>query len=267
MVSLFLGECAPLVPKNGDKPYNPSAVPTSEVYVPVSITPTLAETPTPEVAETDNRFVLDEEKLDSLARTYLADTMQASIDVARSIDWFPNDLNEHPSNMCGPLSGQILVDAGIIRPIFGDELKKTFWYTKADRDQYRLLDVFPENQFEWRFIDSAFGAYDFDSDPLKPGDWVYLTANKGGSFEHMLTVTRVERDETGHIVAAYSVNNVYIGKSADGENQYNIVESKLYDTRTGEHYEYGYPNNKFDANTGSTFVIVRRNDVVYSGNP
>jgi hypothetical protein len=81
----------------------------------------------------------------------------------------------------------------------------------------------------------------------------------------MLTVTRVERDTDGKVVAAYSVNNVYIGKTADGTKQYNIVESKLYDTRTGEHYEYGYPNYKFGASTGSTFVIVRRKDVVYSG--
>jgi len=117
-----------------------------------------------------------------------------------------------------------------------------------------------------QFVNSAFGTYDFSADPLEPGDWVYLTANKGGSFEHMLTVTRVERDVTGNIVAAYSVNNVYVGTRADGTKQYNIVKSKLYDTRTGEYYEYGYPNYKFGASTGSTFAIVRRINVIYSGN-
>jgi len=271
IASLILGGCAPVEPKNGDKSVALPGVIATEVFVPASTQtpefvaeiPTQTETIVPQETEAVNGFVLDEAKLDNSAKAYLADTMQKAIEVARSINWFPNDLNEHPSNMCGPLSGQILIDAGIIGPLTGDELKNTFWYAKADRDKNLLLAVFPEDKFDWKFIDSPFGTYDFGSDPLEPGDWVYLTANKGGSFEHMLTVTRVERDPDGKIVAAFSVNNVYVGLNADGEKQYKIVESKLYDTRTGEHYEYGYPNYKFDASTGSTFIVVRRKDIIY----
>jgi hypothetical protein len=275
IASLILGGCARVEPKNGDKSAALPGVIASEVFVPMSTQttwvmaeiPTQTETTVPQETEVVNGFLLDETKLVNSAKAYLADTMQESIEVARAINWFPKDLNEHPSNMCGPLSGQLLIDAGIIGPLSGDELKKTFWYAKADRDKNLLLATFPEDQFDWKFVESAFGTYDFGSDSLEPGDWIYLTANKGGSFEHMLTVTRVERDADGNIVAAFSVNNVYVGLSADGEKLYQIIESKLYDTRTGEHYEYGYPNYKFNASTGSTFVIVRRKDTVYSGNP
>ena len=229
-----------------------SAVPTE---VPAAATATPTETRQPSF----------EARLDAAAKAYLAGNTERANEVARKIDWLQNGF-EDVSDMCGPLSGQILIDAGIIRPLSRDELRTYFWLKKADRDKALLLRVFPEDKFEWRFIEHPFGTYDFASDPLEPGDWIYLFANeggveRGGNFNHMLTVTRVERDQNGRVAAAYSVTNIYLGTASDGKRQYQIAEVKLFDTRTGEHLVFGYPNTSHGLWTGSTFLVVRQRAV------
>jgi hypothetical protein len=59
---------------------------------------------------------------------------------------------------------------------------------------------------------------DWHMNPLYPGDFIYIYAGTGGTFEHMLVVNRVDSDGR-----AYSVNNYLT------PNGFIISEVLLYD--------------------------------------
>ncbi len=107
------------------------------------------------------------------------------------------------SNMCGPLAIAILRDAGLAPT---DVDLHDFWLLNPRQKQSRavLERVFPTSEYVDYPIDQPINEFDFKKFPLKTGDFLYIYAGTRGSFEHMLTVTRV--DETGQ---PYTVTNLH----------------------------------------------------------
>jgi len=157
---------------------------------------------------------------------YLAGTEEEAIRIARSIGFVNNE--GHPSNMCGPLALSILRDAGLIEKHI--DLHQ-FWLLNP-RDGYTtraiLEKTFPKEEFFWYRDNTPIDVFDFSSFPLFSGDFIYIYAGAGGTFEHMLAVTRV--DEEGR---AFTVMN------QNTEEGYLISELMLYNPNDpGEGFFY-----------------------------
>lgn len=122
-----------------------------------------------------------------------------------------------PDNICGPLSLAILQEAGIVRP---DINPHAFWLLNPDvKEKRELLSmVFPPDRFENTRFRIPLKNMDWHTNPLYPGDFLYIYAGTGGTFEHMLVVDRV--DSAGR---AYSINNYMT------PNGFIITEVLLYD--------------------------------------
>jgi hypothetical protein len=122
-----------------------------------------------------------------------------------------------PTLICGPLSIAILRAAGLIPD---STIPYSFWQLNPDDGVARVLlrSVFPPSQYTDTRVRDRIDRYDWKSNPLQPGDFIYIYAGNGGNFEHMLVVNRV--DNTGR---AYSVTNF---GTPDG---FIITEVMLYD--------------------------------------
>jgi hypothetical protein len=122
-----------------------------------------------------------------------------------------------PSNICGPLSLAILQEAGIVRSNINPH---AFWMLNPGvrGDRSLLSKVFPPDRFENVRFQVPLNNVDWHENPLYPGDFIYIYAGWGGTFEHMLVVNRVDSDGR-----AYAVTN---HETPDG---YIISEVLLYD--------------------------------------
>jgi hypothetical protein len=122
-----------------------------------------------------------------------------------------------PDNICGPLSLAILQEAGIVR---SDINPHAFWLLNPDVKEKRklLAQVFPPDRFENIRFRIPLKKMDWLTNPLYPGDFIYIYAGTGGTFEHMLVVDRVDSDGR-----AYSINNYMT------PNGFIISEVLLYD--------------------------------------
>ena len=122
-----------------------------------------------------------------------------------------------PSNICAPLSISILQEAGILSPDFNPH---DFWLLNPDDagDRKLLAEAFPPEKYGNYRTRVKLDQIDWNLTPLYPGDFVYLYAGKGGNFEHVLVVNRV--DARGR---AYAVTN------HNTENGFVISEVLLYD--------------------------------------
>ncbi|MEW5940746.1 MAG: hypothetical protein AB1750_13840 [Chloroflexota bacterium] len=107
-----------------------------------------------------------------------------------------------PTLICGPLSIAILRGAGLIPPT---TVPYDFWLLNPDdaTGREKLRKTFPRDLYTDTRIRTRIDRFDWKSQPLQPGDFVYLYAGTNGTFEHMLVVNRV--DNAGR---AYSVTNV-----------------------------------------------------------
>lgn len=182
---------------------------------------------------------------------YLAANDGDAVRVAQSLGFVQG---ADVSNMCGPLAIKILKDAGFAP---ADVDLKDFWLLNPRQKEQRtvLERVFPAPQYaDYRF-EQPINNFDFHAFPLKAGDFVYLYAGPGGSFEHMLTVTRV--DETGRAwsVTNYVTAHVYFSLFA-------IQELLLYDPaqpKVGKFYEWTDKKNYALGLTGvGGFEVWRR---------
>lgn len=190
-------------------PSTPSAVPTQD-------SPTPEATPTEEVAlPQDVLTTAQKERLNRAAAKYIAHTEAAGIEISNHLGYLPKFA--HPSTVCGPLSIAILRDAGLSSKYIDIH---DFWLLdpREAGDMAVLERTFPRDEFQWFTTKESTRTFDFSSFPLKPGDFVYLYAGDSGTFEHMLTVSRV--DEQGR---AFSVSNHHI------QEGYLIEELMLYD--------------------------------------
>ena len=122
-----------------------------------------------------------------------------------------------PTLICGPLSIAILRDSGLVPP---ETVPYNFWIINPDNqvDRNKLERLFPNDRYENIRYRTRLLNFDWRSDPLQPGDFLYLFAGTGGTFEHMLVVNRVD-----NLGRAYSVTNYNTG------NGFIIDEMLLYD--------------------------------------
>ena len=192
-----------------------------------------------------------QEQLYQASLKYLAANDGDAVRVAQSLGFVQG---ADVSNMCGPLAIKILKDAGFAP---ADVDLKDFWLLNPRQKEQRavLERVFPAPQYaDYRF-EQPINDFDFHAFPLKAGDFVYLYAGPDGSFEHMLTVTRV--DETGRAwsVTNYVTAHVYFSLFA-------IQELLLYDPaqpKVGKFHEWTDKKNYALGITGlGGFEVWRR---------
>lgn len=175
----------------------------------------------------------EEKRLYETSLTYRAQTMEDAIGVARRINWKPENNYEWPDNMCGPLAIDMQVRAGVLPPSVNSA---DFWLLNPKVSTQLLEQTFPRRGYGWFHSEDSIWTFDFSNKPLYPGDFMYTF---GRTYEHMLTVTRV--DEKGR---AFTVTNLGTGKEySPGLKEFQIVEVMLYDPanpKSGLFYEWGY---------------------------
>ncbi len=226
----------------------PTVVPTNTIAP--TETPIPTETPTPELTE-----IVEEDwisRLKTESEKYIALTHEEAFRVAREVDWLEEPW-ESPSNMCGPLVGAIMKDAGLLEEDFN---LYSLWLPDPDVNG-RPWKLFPEDEYTlFRFKDSSISNFDFTEFPLCPGDIIYTY---GGSYEHVMIVTEV--DDFGR---AYSVNNMPIDKGKDSKDEepiYIVDKLLLFDPND---IEIGVIKNELTTGrfrTGNKgFDLFRNND-------
>jgi hypothetical protein len=164
----------------------------------------------------------------------------ATIVVRDQIDYLES-IGEHPSLVCGPLSAVILRDAGLLP---ADVDLHGFWLLdpRLRPSQIILETYFPPERYEWYHFDTRTIDFDFNTFPLLPGDFIYLYAGINGTFEHIITVSRV--DEAGR---AYTVSNLAT------EDGFVIRELMLYDpNHPGEGQFYDWMDREMNGWLGMT---------------
>jgi len=177
------------------------------------------------------------QRLYDVSRKYIAQTPADGNRVARSLNIIKDDGD--PTNICGPLSIAILRDARLIDPYIS---LREFWLLNPDISRKLLDQTFPPERYTHFHFTTQINEMDWSTFPLKPGDFIYLYAGPGGTFEHMLTVTRV--DESGR---TYSVTN----HATPGG--FVIDEVMLYDPSqpgVGQFYKWTDRKNKGLGSTG-----------------
>jgi hypothetical protein len=153
-------------------------------------------------------------KLYEASLFYIAPTYKESKKMSVLIN---NARFSDPNTTCGPLSIAILQKAGILS---ADLVAHDFFLINPDlgKDRIVIKSVFPPEHYTDTRYKVRIDKYDWNANPLMPGDFVYIYAGTGGNFEHMLVVNRV--DSQGR---AYSVTNY------DTEQGFVINEALLYD--------------------------------------
>ena len=188
------------------------------------------------------------ESLTSISLEYVANDNQEAKVVAKGIGL------QGPGMMCGPLSATMLSRVGVLDSSV-DPYQFSYLNPRPDKELWKLKKMMPPEKYEYFEFDQPVGSFDFSSFPLYPGDFLYLFAGEYGSFEHMLTVTRV--DEMGR---AYSVTNlieVVDGKPTGG---YIISEVVLYDPQVPDTGQFAIYNSSEYAKIGRTgyrFWVIR----------
>ncbi len=261
--SLFvLGACSVFTP-------SPSPTPTSTSTPTQTRTPTPTATPTPTptatftpVPPSPTPTLTEKEKAEirlyDASLAYLANTPKKAIEVARSID-FTEGPYENTDNMCGPLTVAIMRDSGYL-PAEANPHDMWLLCPRQDNPECHGLRIlqrtfFSPDDYDYIWVDESVGKHNWRSDPLQPGDWLYLFVLKGVSdytgFDHMIVVTRV--DEHGR---AYSVTNINHG------NGFVIREELLYDPkRPGTGLFYDITNDELRKELGMTgtagYLLIR----------
>jgi hypothetical protein len=226
-------ELTPTVPSDGTATFTPFSAPTFTAIPSSTIpAPTLTLTTTPTADPADGVYTFEQsERLHQASLKYLAATDGEAVRVARDLKFVQG---ADVSNMCGPLAAAILRDAGFMP---ADLDIHNFWLLNPRQKQHRIMleQIFPASQYTDFKTDQPTYKFDFRRYPLRVGDFVYVYAGKDGSFEHMLTITRM--DELGR---AYTVTNLH----TDSYN-FAIREVALYDpTLPGIGQFYDWTNKK-----------------------
>ncbi len=222
---LLLSACGPAFLSTSTPTFTPT-------LPPVVSTPTLQPRPTatsvsPEPPEDDILTRAQKERLYQASLAYLSPTQEDALAVVAKLNYVQY---AHPSNMCGPLAIAELRDAGLLSR-YTD--LHDFWQLRPDRQSEIIARTFPADRFEHFRFTQSIRDFDFKTFPLKAGDFLYIYAGDQGTFEHMLTVTRV--DEQGR---AYTVTNL---NTQPDPYYYVIKEVMLYDPGqpgVGQFYEW-----------------------------
>jgi hypothetical protein len=240
LISLLLAACGPtqtpVPPAHTPQPSATSAQPAPPAQPSVTQAP---PTPTPEPPDEDILTNAQKERIYQASLAYLSPTQADASAVAERLDYVQY---AHPSNMCGPLAIAILRDAGLFSRLTD---LNDFWLLHPDTNAATIAKTFPPGKFEHFRYATPVNKFDFSAFPLKTGDVLYLYAGLNGTFEHILTVTRV--DETGR---AYTVTNL---NTQPGDGYYIIQEVMLYDPAqpgVGQFYEWTDRKNLWIGMTG-----------------
>jgi hypothetical protein len=268
LFALILGACGVFTPT---PTLTPTLTPTSTLTptpIPTNTpTPTPTHTATPVPPSPTPTLTKKEQAeiwLHEASLAYLANTPKKALEVARSID-FTEGPYENPDNMCGPLTVAIMRDSGYL-PAEANPHNMWLLCPRTDNPEchgLRILErtFFPPDQYDYIWVEESVGKHNWRSDPLQPGDWLYLYVLKGVSnytgFDHMIVVTRV--DERGR---AYSVTNVNHG------NGFVIREELLYDPkRPGEGLFYDLTNDELRKELGMTgtagYLLIRAKEPTF----
>lgn len=146
---------------------------------------------------------------------YLAPTTADASRVAKDLNFIGRD--GHPSNMCGPLAFAILRDAGLVDPKIN--LEEYWLLNPRDWSDQKLLEkTFPSDRFVHYEFTQSLKNFNWARFPLLPGDFLYIYSGKGGNFEHMLVVSRVDSQKRAFAVTNYATRDGFI-----------IEELNLYD--------------------------------------
>jgi len=211
-------------------PVDPDPTATSTPFPALTRTPTLTPTLTPTTAPNSGAYTVRQKALlYEVSLKYLAPSDDDSVKVAQRLKFVKG---ADVSNMCGPLAIAILRDAGLV-PATVDI--HDFWLLNPRQPGARdvLAKVFPTPEYMDYPVDQPTDKFDFAKFPLKAGDFLYIYAGKHGSFEHMLTVTRVDG-----IGRAYTVTNLHTDLY-----HFAIKEVVLYDpTQPGVGQFYDWTN-------------------------
>jgi hypothetical protein len=186
---------------------------------------------------------------------FIAETPEEADLIAKKIDYMAGD-TETATNLCGPLTIAILNEAGWFEP---QTDAHHAWLLCARENREDCFGVetlkkvyFPPDEYDYLRVYDSVRDYDFKSNPLQPGDWMYLFTYIHG-YDHMLVVTRV--DEKGN---PYTVTNVDWGEG------FVISEMKLYDTENPEEglfYELTKIERRRIGMMGTAgFLLVRKNN-------
>jgi hypothetical protein len=199
--------------------------------------------------------VVQRDRLLDESMKYVAETPAEGIRIARSLNIVKD--GGDPTNICGPLSIAILRDANVIDPY---TKIRDFWLLNPDQNRRLLDQTFPPERFDHYTFTSPLNEMDWNTFPLKPGDFLYLYAGPGGTFEHMLAINRV--DETGR---AFAVTNY---ATPEG---FLIGEAMLYDPAqpgTGKFFEWtNREENRFGKTGLGGFELWRLTQPVYEKSP
>ena len=230
---LLLSSCVPASPALTLTPsLTPDSIPFGDTPTLDTSTPRHSDTPTPDTAtlfpDTDILTLVQKERLNQIAQSFISSTQEDALAKAEKIGFVQY---ADPSNMCGPLAIAQLRDAGLLSRYTDPH---DFWLMRPDTNADVVARTFPENRFEHYFFAQSTAEFDFKTFPLKAGDFLYLYAGDNGTFEHILTVTRV--DEVGR---AFTVTNRNVQPHPD--YYYIIDEVMLYDPNqpgVGQFYDW-----------------------------
>lgn len=198
-------------------------------------------------------LTLEEEKrLYEESLKYLTFTMEDSIRIAKLINWIPGNEFEWPNNMCGPLAIIQLIGPGLLPE---STRVADFWLLDPRANQRLLEKTFPRDKYEWFETKMPLADFDFGTTPLFPGDFVYTF---GGSFEHILAVSRI--DDQGRV---FAVTNLLTGGKYKNYDEVVIREVMLYDPINpgiGQFFDwkYGKDRNKLGVTGTAGFAYWRR---------
>ncbi len=210
--------------------------------LPPTETPRPSITPSPTPTARGALTWEQEQRLYEASLRFLAESEQQASNVVREqIDYLEGP-GEHPSLVCGPLSAVILRDAGLLPP--DTDLHGFFLLDPRNATSQQVLKTyFPEDRYQWYHFDTPTNEFDFNAFPLLPGDFIYLYAGRNGTFEHIITVSRV--DAQGR---PYTVSNLAT------EEGFVIRELMLYDPGqpgVGQFYDWtDFDLNKWLGLTG-----------------
>lgn len=254
------GACSALSPEPTPT-FTPEPTHTATATATKTLVPTTTNTvtplpPTPTATMTAREKA--QEKLWQASLDFLAFTPEDADQVARRID-FASGPHESADNACGPLTVAILKAGGYL-PEDASEHDMWLLCPREENPECHGMETlqrmfFPVDDYDYIRVEESVGTYDWEENPLEPGDWLYLFVMKGISnyrgFDHMIVVTRV--DENG---AAYSVTNIDYGEG------FVITEALLYDPdNPGEGLFYDLTNDHLRKELGMTgtagFLLIR----------
>jgi hypothetical protein len=144
--------------------------------------------------------------------SYVQATVEDSLRAARDQRRWLRRPEQHLRTLAVAISG-----AGIIDPHGAPRL------LAADPTSARsavITNAFPADEFAHEVIPTQLNKIDWDAEPLKPGDFLFIWHGSWGNFDHMLVVNRVDKDGRAYTVTNFGTPEGYM-----------IAETMLYDPR------------------------------------